>query len=257
MNQFLSGLFGLTGRTAVVTGASSGIGREIAEALARAGARVVLIGRREDALRQVAQGVRAAGGFADWRSAELGDRTEVERVAEDASHPFGEPDILVNAAAVNIRPPLSELTPADWDRTLAVNLTAPFLLGQRFGPAMAQRHWGRIINIVSQQAIRAYGNSGAYGAAKAGLAGLTRSQAEAWSRRGVCVNAIAPGIVRTPMTAPLAEDQARWTALAERTLAGRNSEVTDFAGVAVFLASRAADYVTGQTIFVDGGFSVA
>jgi len=253
VHQFLIELFGLAGRTALVTGASSGIGREIAEGLSRAGARVVLVARRDAQLREVAEGIRRAGGRAEWVSGDLGDRADVARVAEAVP----EPDILVNAAAVNIRPPLPELSTADWDRTMAVNLTAPFLLGQRFGPAMAARGWGRIINIVSQQAIRAYGNSGAYGAAKAGLAGLTRSQAEAWSARGVCVNAIAPGIVRTPMTSALFDDPPRWAGLARRTMVGRNSEVTDFTGVAVFLASAAADYITGQTIFVDGGFSVA
>lgn len=253
MHQFLIELFGLAGRTALVTGASSGLGREIAEGLSRAGARVVLVARRDAQLREVAEGIRRAGGRAEWVSGDLGDRADAARVAEAVP----EPDILVNAAAVNIRPPLPELSTADWDRTMAVNLTAPFLLGQRFGPAMAARGWGRIINIVSQQAIRAYGNSGAYGAAKAGLAGLTRSQAEAWSARGVCVNAIAPGIVRTPMTSALFDDPPRWAGLARRTMVGRNSEVTDFTGVAVFLASAAADYITGQTIFVDGGFSVA
>ncbi len=253
MHEFLTELFGLAGRTALVTGASSGIGREIAEALFRAGARVTLVARGEDGLRAVADGINHAGGRADWVTGDLGDADAVARVAGAVP----EPDILVNAAAVNIRPPLPELTVADWERTLAVNLTAPFLLGQRFAPAMAARGWGRIINIVSQQAVRAYGNSGAYGAAKAGLAGLTRSQAEAWSARGVCVNAIAPGIVRTPMTEALYADRRRWAGLAARTMAGRNSEVTDFTGVAVFLASRAADYITGQTIFVDGGFSVA
>jgi gluconate 5-dehydrogenase len=249
VTDFLHDLFGLTGRTAVVTGASSGIGRAIAGALGRAGARVVLIGRREPALREAAEQIPESR----WYTADLADRAEVARVGEAA----GEPDILVNAAGINLRPPLPELSEADWDATLAVNLTAPFLLGQRFGPAMAARGWGRIINVVSQQAVRAYGNSGGYGAAKAGLAGLTRSQAEAWSRYGVCVNAIAPGIVRTPMTRPLYEDPERWAALARRTMAGRNSEVDDFAGVAVFLASRASDYLTGQTIFVDGGFSVS
>src|SRR2546430_3708641 len=127
----------------------------------------------------------------------------------------------VRAAAVNLRPPLAELGAEVWDTTMAVNLAAPFLLGQRCGPAMAARGWGRIVHLVSQQAVRAYGNSGAYGAAKAGLAGLTRSQAEAWSGGGVCVNAIAPGIVRTPMTAPLAADPERWTELAQRAVAGR------------------------------------
>jgi gluconate 5-dehydrogenase len=122
---------------------------------------------------------------------------------------------------------------------------------------MAGRGWGRIINIVSQQAVRAYGNSGGYGAAKAGLAGLTRSQAEAWSRYGVCCNAISPGVVDTPMTAAIFTDPARSAATAARTMTGRNGVPDDFAGLAVFLAGPASQYVTGQTIFVDGGFSVA
>jgi len=255
--DFLTELFGLAGRTALVTGASSGIGREIAESLARAGAAMVLLARDEDRLRAVADGIRTASGAADWVGADLGDRAALSRACDAVPRAFGEPDILVNAAAVNLRPPLAELTQDEWDTTIAVNLTAPFLLGQRFGPAMAARGWGRIIHLLSQQAVRAYGNSGAYGAAKAGLAGLTRSQAEAWSRHGVCVNAIAPGIVRTPMTRALADDPQRWAALAGRTMTGRNSEVSDFTGVAVFLTGRAADYITGQTIFVDGGFSVA
>ena len=257
VNTFLTKLFSLTGHTAVVTGASSGIGREIAAALGRAGARVVLVARRADVLGRVADQLRQNGCLVEWCAGDLGDRTELARVAEEASRPFGAPDILVNAAAVNIRPPLPHLTPADWDRTMAVNLSAPYLLGQQYGPGMVARRWGRIINLVSQQAIRAYGDSGAYGAAKAGLAGLTRSQAEAWSRDGVCVNAIAPGIVRTPMTAALSADPQRWAELAQRTMVGRNSEVTDFTGVAVFLVGPASGYITGQTIFVDGGFSVA
>src|SRR5205807_3605178 len=132
-------LFGLDGRVAVVTGASSGIGRGIAEALAKAGARVVLVARREALLRDVAS---AIPGKAAWIAADLGDRTDVARVASTAAEPYGEPDILVNAAAVNLRPPLDALTVEDWDTTMAVNLDAPFLLGQRLGPAMAARGWG-------------------------------------------------------------------------------------------------------------------
>jgi NAD(P)-dependent dehydrogenase (short-subunit alcohol dehydrogenase family) len=120
---------------------------------------------------------------------------------------------------------------------------------------MAGRGWGRIINIASQQAIRAFGNSGAYGAAKGGLVSLTRSQSEAWASHGVCCNAIAPGFVATPLTHEVASDPVRSAALAARTMIGRNGEPTDFEGIAVFLASRASDYITGQLICVDGGFS--
>ena len=254
---FLLSLFSLEGRVALVTGGSSGIGHGIARALALAGARVVLLARGEDPLDRAVLALQAAGCDAAWVSADLADRAAVLRGAAAAAEPFGEPDIVVNAAGVNIRPPLGELTTADWDTLMAVNLTAPFLLGQRFGPAMAARGWGRIVNIASQQAVRAFGNSGGYGAAKAGLAGLTRSQSEAWAPRGVRCNAIVPGFVATPLTADVAADPVRSAALAARTMIGRNGEPADFEGVAVFLASRASEYVTGQMIFVDGGLSAA
>jgi gluconate 5-dehydrogenase len=218
---------------------------------------VVLLARREEPLAETAAALRAESCEAAWVSADLAGRAAVLRGAAAAAVPFGEPDILVNAAGVNIRPPLADLTPAEWDTLLAVNLTAPFLLGQRFGPAMAGRGWGRILNVASQQAVRAFGNSGGYGAAKAGLAGLTRSQSEAWAQRGVCCNAIVPGFVATPLTAEVAADPVRSAALAARTMIGRNGEPADFEGVAVFLASRASAYVTGQMIFVDGGLSAS
>jgi gluconate 5-dehydrogenase len=252
---YLGRLFSLDGRVALVTGGSSGIGRGMADALARAGARVVLVARGEDRLKEAAGALQEAGCSADWVSADLGDRDAVTRAAEAAAAPFGEPDILVNCAGINLRPPLGELTPAEWDQTMAVNLTAPFLLGQRFGPAMAARGWGRIINVTSQQSHRAFGHSGGYGASKAGLAALTRSQSEAWARHGVCCNAVCPGFVATPLTAPVAGDPERSAALAARTMIGRNGEPGDFGGVAVFLASPASAYVTAQTIYVDGGFS--
>jgi gluconate 5-dehydrogenase len=186
---------------------------------------------------------------------DLADRAAVERAADAAVRLAGEHDMLVNAAAINPRPPLDQLTTRTWDETIEVNLTAPFLLGQRFGPAMAARGWGRIINLASQQALRAYGNSGAYGVSKGGIVSLTRSQAEAWSPRGVCCNAVAPGFVRTPMTEPVFEQAGAADALAARTLIGRNGTPDDFAGIAVFLASEASAYLTGQLISVDGGFS--
>ncbi|MGW9177916.1 SDR family NAD(P)-dependent oxidoreductase [Streptomyces decoyicus] len=253
---YLDALFSLAGRTALVTGGSSGIGRAIAGALGRAGAEVVLLARNVDQLRSAAAELRAAGATAHWIAADLGDRDALHRGAEEMAQRHGEPDILVHAAGVNPRPPLDELTTPDWDRTMAVNLDAPFLLGQRFGPGMADRGWGRIIHIASQQSVRAFGNSGAYGVSKAGLTALTRSQAEAWSRHGVSVNAIAPGFVRTPLNEAVFADPRRTEAMARRTMAGRNGELDDFAGAAVFLAGPGAAYVTGQTVFVDGGFSV-
>jgi len=254
-SSYLEELFSLSGRVAVVTGGSSGIGAEMAAALARAGARVVLVARDASRLGEAAAALRATGGEAAWVSADLAIRSEVEQAIREAAAAFGPPDILVNCAGVNLRPPLPALTIEDWDTSMAVNLTAPFLLGQRFGPPMAARGWGRIINVTSQQAQRAFGNSGAYGASKGGLAALTRSQSEAWAASGVCCNSVCPGFVPTRLNAHVAADPSRMAAMAARTMVGRNGQPADFAGVAVFLASRASDYVTGQTLYVDGGFS--
>ncbi|MCY1137731.1 SDR family oxidoreductase [Actinoplanes sp. Pm04-4] len=237
----------------MVTGGSSGIGRAMAVALGRAGARIVLVARRPEPMAEVIDELRGFGAEGQAISADLADRAGVARVVAAVEAP----DILVNSAAVNRRPPLGELTEDDWDVTLAANLTAPFLLGQAFGPRMADRGWGRIINVVSQQAFRAYGNSGAYGASKAGLVGLTRSQAEAWSAHGVNCNAIAPGVVHTPLTEPVFADPAIVAKHAARTMIGRNGVPADFGACAVFLASDAAVAVTGQTLFVDGGYSAS
>jgi len=256
-SSYLHRLFALDGRVAAVTGGSSGIGRSMAGALARAGASVVIIARRPAAIDEAAAEIRADGGIAGSVPVDLSDRAGIRRACDEVRAVFGEPDILVNAAGVNIRPPLAELTLGQWDETLGVNLTAPFLLGQEFGPAMAARGWGRIINVASQQAIRAFGNSGGYGTSKGGLVALTRSQAEAWAAAGVRCNAIAPGFVPTAMTMQVASDPALSAALAARTMIGRNGRPADFEGVTVFLAGAASDYVTGQLICVDGGFSAA
>ncbi|MER7480152.1 SDR family oxidoreductase [Streptomyces sp. NPDC126510] len=253
---YLSGLFSLEGRVAVVTGGSSGIGRGITDALARAGASVVVVARGEARLAATVEELTALGCRAAWVSADLGNREGVRTAAERAVEVFGEPDILVNSAGINLRPTMDELGEDVWDATMAVNLEAPFLLGQRFGPAMAERGYGRIIHISSQQAHRAFVRSGAYGASKGGLEALARSQAEAWSPRGVTCNLLVPGFVMTPLNARLSSDPEKVSALAARTMIGRNGLAEDFAGAAVFLASAASAYVTGQSVFVDGGLSV-
>ncbi|MDQ0829645.1 NAD(P)-dependent dehydrogenase (short-subunit alcohol dehydrogenase family) [Streptomyces achromogenes] len=255
-DAYLAELFSLEGRVAVVTGGSSGIGRGIAGALARAGASVVVVARKEAELAATAYELTAAGCRAAWVSGDLGTRDGVRTAAEQAVRAFGEPDILVNSAGINLRPPMGELDEHVWDATMAVNLEAPYLLGRRFGPGMAERGFGRIIHITSQQAHRAFVQSGAYGVSKGALESLARSQAEAWSPHGVTCNTLVPGFVMTALNARLSSDPERVAALAARTMVGRNGLAEDFAGAAVFLASRAAGYVTGQSIFVDGGFSV-
>ncbi len=255
--SYLDDLFSLRDRTALVTGASGGIGFAIAQALARAGAAVVLVGRNEARLDAATQALTVQGLTAASMSADLGRREELDQLCRRLDERDIVVDVLVNSAGVNARPPMPDLSDADVAETLAVNLTAPFVLGQYVGPRMAERGWGRIINVASQQAVRAFGNSGIYGVSKAGVAGLTRSQAEAWSSSGVCCNTLVPGFVVTRMTEHVAAEPGRAEALAARTMVGRNGVPEDFCGAAVFLASDAAVYVTGQLVFVDGGFSVS
>jgi NAD(P)-dependent dehydrogenase (short-subunit alcohol dehydrogenase family) len=228
----------------------------MAEAIALAGARTVLLARREAELKAATERIRKQGGEAHWVAADVADRVRLADAAEEAVGLVGEIDILVNSAGINPRPPMTQQNLADYESILAANLAGPFQLGQRFGPRMAERGWGRIINVGSQQSISALGKSGLYGVSKAGIAGLTRSQAEEWSPHGVCVNTVIPGFVLTPLTAEASSDPERVKAFAARTMAGRNGLPEDFRGAALFLASAASAYVTGQMLFVDGGFSV-
>lgn len=254
--SYLSGLFSLDNRVALVTGGSSGIGKAIAGALAHAGADVVIMARREAELTAATDELTADGCRAAWVSADLATSEGVRAGADEAASVFGEPDILVNCAGINLRPPMGELGEDVWDTTMTVNLKAPYLLGERFGPGMAERGYGRIIHITSQQAHRAFVNSGAYGVSKGALESLARSQAEAWSPHGVTCNTLVPGFVMTPLNTRLSSDPEKVAALAARTMIKRNGLAEDFAGAAVFLASAASAYVTGQSLFVDGGFSV-
>lgn len=251
----LERLFSLRGARALVTGGSSGIGAAIAEALSDAGAAVMLVARSVSELEQTSRRLRASGCDAQWIACDLTDRPALRQLASDVIGRHGFPDILVNAAGVNHRKPVNEVSDVDWDATLSINLTAPFLLAQLLAPGMVKKGWGRIINVASLQSIRAFADSVPYGASKGGIMQLTRALAEAWSRHGVTCNAIAPGFFPTRLTAPVFADPARANAVAARTMIGRNGSLQDLHGSAIYLASRASDYVTGQTIFVDGGFS--
>ena len=248
-------LFSLAGRVACVTGASSGIGRAIASALAGAGAAVVGAARREAKLRDWVDEVGGAGGRAAACACDLTDLDGLSDSAARLAEPLGAPDILVNAAGVNLRQPADEVTLEGWRQTLDLNLSVPFFLAQALVPAMREKGWGRIINIASLQSERAFPNGIAYGASKGGVAQLTRAMAEAWSGHGITCNALAPGFFPTELTASVFADEAAASRNATQTCSGRNGSLEDLVGPAIFMASPASDYVTGQVLYVDGGFT--
>ena len=245
----------IAGKVALVTGASSGIGQRQALALARAGASVVLLGRRKERLDAAVAEIEAFDGTAVSLAVDLSDREQLAEVAKLAADQFGSVDILINAAGVNFRQPIDEVTFDSWDETLTLNLAVPFFLARELVPAMQAKAWGRIINIASLQSSRAFANGLVYGASKGGVAQLTRAMAEAWSGKGVNSNAIAPGFFPTELTAPVYQNADMLDKLAKQTAIGRNGELSDLDGITVFLASSASDYITGQIIHLDGGFT--
>ena len=247
--------FDLSGSVALVTGGGAGIGRRIGLALAQAGAAVVLAARRRALLDEAAAEITDAGGKASALAADLSEIDTLDAVAEAAAQPFGPPDIVVNAAGVNLREPWEAITPDSWSRTIAINLTAPFFLSRALAPAMMKKGHGKIINLASLQSVRAFPDSMAYGASKGGVAQLTRAMAEAWSPSGITCNALVPGFFPTELTEPVFGDPARAAEMAARTAIGRNGEMEDLDGIAVFLAAPASDYITGQVIFLDGGLT--
>lgn len=247
-----SALFDLTGRTACVTGASAGLGRRAADVLLAAGAKVVGVARRADALDDWA---RAVGDRAAYVVGDLAQRDAVAGIAERVSAAFGPPDILVNAAGINTREPADEITPEGWDVTLNLNLAAPFFLAQALVPGMRARSWGRILNFASLQSCRAFPGGLSYGATKGGIVQMTRAMAQAWSGQGITANAIGPGFFRTELTAAVFADPQRAARNAAATCIGRNGEPSDIDGPVLFLCSDAGGYVTGQTLMVDGGFT--
>ena len=245
-------LFDLTGRVACVTGASSGLGRRAALALAGAGAKVVGIARRKEALEGL---VSEIGADAAYVVADVADRAGIADLAAAISAPFGAPDIVVHAAGINTRQAADDVTPEGWDQTIALNLGAPFFLSQALVPAMKARGWGRIVNFASLQTTRAFPGGIAYGASKAGVGQLTRAMAEAWSADGITANAIGPGFFPTELTQAVFDDPARAARNAAQTCIQRNGRMEDMDGPLLFLCSQASSYVTGQVLMVDGGFT--
>ncbi|MBV2358756.1 SDR family oxidoreductase [Thalassococcus sp. CAU 1522] len=245
-------LFDLTGRVACVTGASSGLGRRAALTLAAAGARVVGVARRGDALADLADEIGPDGAAV---TGDVVDRAGIAALAADIAAPFGAPDIVVHAAGVNTRQAADDVTPDGWDRTLALNLSAPFFLSQALVPAMRGKGWGRIVTFASLQTTRAFPGGIAYGASKGGIGQLTRAMAEAWSPHGITANAIGPGFFPTELTRAVFDDPARAARNAAQTCIGRNGALADIDGPILFLCSDASAYVTGQILMVDGGFT--
>ncbi len=247
----MSALFDLSGKRALVTGGNSGIGAAMACALGLAGARVLLVARREAELHASASQLHAQGIAADILSADLSDLAALREVAQAG----GDIDILVNAAGINLRQAFSEVTPEAWQAQLALHLGAPFFLAQALAPGMAARGWGRIINIASLQSYRAFADSAPYGAAKGGVVQLTRAMAQEWGARGITCNAIGPGFFPTALTAPVFANDSLAQKHAQQTCVGRNGDLQDLYGTTVFLASNASAFVTGQTLMVDGGYT--
>ncbi len=262
MKNTIQQLFDLTGRIALCTGASSGIGQRMAWALSQAGADVILVGRNNAALADTAKELEAGNDSNSNKSgrvailaADLLNRSTLEKIAKDSTGFFGAPDILVNAAGINLREPYDEITDDTWNQTLDINLSTPFFLARHCIPGMKEKGGGHIINVASLQSYRAFPNSIAYGASKGGIAQLTRAMAESWSSDGIMVNAIAPGFFPTELTKAVYKNPEMLAHNAQMTAIGRNGELADLDGITVFLASAAANYITGQIISVDGGFT--
>jgi NAD(P)-dependent dehydrogenase (short-subunit alcohol dehydrogenase family) len=250
MNQF-----DLHGKTAIVTGASRGLGLTFARALARAGADVAVTSRDARHLRDTCAEIEAMGRRAVPIALEVRDEQSIQRMVRDAHDAFGRIDILVNNAGCNVRKPAADVTWDDWNLVLDTNLRGPFFVAQAVARHMIPRRYGRIVNIGSVTSVAGYAGLGPYGASRGGIRQLTMSLADDWGPHGITVNCLAPGWFKTNQNQVMYEDKEWVSYLVDRIPLKRPGQVEDLEGAVVFLASDASAYVTGQLLLVDGGIS--
>lgn len=249
-------LFKLQGQVALVTGASKGLGKALAVGLAKAGADLALCARNPDDLQQARGDIEALGGRVEIFSADVLSRASIQDAVAAVLKAFGKIDILVNNAGINIRKPVLDLQEEEWDQVLNTNLKGYFLVAQAVVPDMIKRQKGKVINMASILGSVGLENQAPYASSKGGVIQLTKVMALEWARHHINVNAIGPTYFETPLVAALRNDPERFRFINERTPMGRWGQPEELEGTIIFLASKASDFITGQTIFVDGGWTI-